>query len=154
MNFGNALTLIRNSFNGVIDTLALTANRTYNLPDKSGTIALTSDITGGSSFSEVLNITASRTLILSDVGKFIVCNNTTDITITIPLDSSVPILVSSEIEIMQNNTGRVNIVAASGVTLSGDGRANQLFQILNRFGSVTIKQIGSNNWRIFGSLSW
>lgn len=35
------------SFIGRIDTLTLTATRTYNLPDKSGTFAMLSDITGG-----------------------------------------------------------------------------------------------------------
>lgn len=157
MNFGNAITLIRTSFNAVIDTLALTANRTYNLPNKSGTIALLDDIPvggGGASFSETLFNSVNRTLISSDVNKFILCQNTADITIFVP-DDTVTIPINSEIEITRDSTGKVFVERLNtNVFLAGDARANIRYEILSQHQTVTIKKIAANSWRIYGSLAW
>lgn len=156
MNFGNTITLIRTSFNAVIDTLTLTANRTYNLPNKSGTFALLDDIPvgGGASVSEYLDVSASRNILLTDSNKMLSGINTTTITLTIKEDAIANFPLNTEIEITQDNTGSVIITKDASVTLWGDGRTLNSYEIFDRFNTVTLKKKSSNNWRIYGSLKW
>ena len=148
------LRMIRGAFLATWTTSTLTGDRTYTYPNKDGVVALTSDIPNGNNFSTVLSISSNRTLTSSDVGKFLLCEGTSGITITIPTDTTA-IAISSEIEICRDNTGTVTITRSAGVVLSGDGRTNQAsFQILNRHGSVSLKKVGSNDWRIFGAIAW
>ncbi|MEM7578256.1 MAG: hypothetical protein AAF316_00130 [Cyanobacteria bacterium P01_A01_bin.80] len=102
--------------------------------------------------SEVITTNASRTLDSSDINNFLLCENTANIILTIPNNVNIP--VNSEINITQDSTGKVTISPESGVSLSGDGRSNQSFTLLNQYALATLKKVSSTSWRIYGALEW
>ena len=63
-------------------------------------------------------ITSGRSLELTDRDRVVACNNTSSITVTIPLDSTTNFPVGSIIYIARVNTGTVQLAAAVGVTVS------------------------------------
>lgn len=99
--------------------------------------------------SRIISVTANRTLALTDAGCFFNVNSTSAITITIPLDSSVAFPTGTEIEFCQYNTGTVTFAKASGVTIRSAGGA---VMIAERYGCVTLKKLGANNWLLAGML--
>jgi hypothetical protein len=99
------------------------------------------------------DITANATLALADEGKVLRVNPTTaadDITITIPKNSAVAFPVDTEIAIVRYNSGTVSIAPVDGdVTLqSADGER----KIKNRYGSVALKKVATDEWVLVGSL--
>jgi hypothetical protein len=99
------------------------------------------------------DITANATLALGDEGKVLRVNPTTaadNITITIPKNSAVAFPVDTEIAIVRYNSGTVSIAPVDGdVTLQS---ANAERKIRNRYASVALKKIGTNEWVLVGSL--
>jgi hypothetical protein len=99
------------------------------------------------------DITANATLALGDEGKVLRVNPTTaadNITITIPKNSVVAFPVDTEIAIVRYNSGTVSIAPVDGdVTLQS---ANAERKIRNRYASVALKKIGTDEWVLVGSL--
>jgi hypothetical protein len=99
------------------------------------------------------DITANATLALADEGKVLRVNPTTaadNITITIPKNSAVAFPVDTEIAIVRYNSGTVSIAPVDGdVTLQS---ANAERKIRNRYASVALKKIGTDEWVLVGSL--
>jgi hypothetical protein len=152
MRIGDLLELVSGSFLGLITTPALSANRNYNFPDKSGTVALLDDL---NNYSEVLNENSSFTLALSDAGKFIVSTVTTDITVTVPSDGTINFPIGTEIEFFQDNTGKILFSSSTGVNIRTEGSNNSTgFQTLSRYSIASLKKIAGNEWRLFGSVTW
>jgi hypothetical protein len=95
------------------------------------------------------DITANATLALADEGKVLRVNSSSNLTVTIPLNSSVAFPTDTEIAILRYGTGTVSISPTAGVTLeSADGER----KIRNRYGSVALKKIAENEWVLVGSL--
>lgn len=154
MNIGELLTLVRN-FDLTIDTSTLTANRTVLFQNRSGTIALTSDIQTSNLAKPIITIAANTTLSTAYEWSFITCQNTGSIVITIPNDSAANLdIAKAEIDILWENTGSVSITRQSGVTLIGEGGNITTANLLARYASVSIKKIGSNFWYIAGGYSY
>ena len=90
---------------------------------------------------------------LADEGKVLRVNPTTaadDITITIPKNSAVAFPVDTEIAIVRYNSGTVSIAPVDGdVTLQS---ANAERKIKNRYGSVALKKVATDEWVLVGSL--
>jgi len=115
-------------------------------------------LTGDAYFTGVFRetVTTSRvnassyTLVLSDNGKLIEMNSATANTITIPLNSSVPLPIGTKIDIMQYGAGQTQIVGASGVTLASAGGANKLR--LTYSGSTLVK-VNFDIWYLFGDIT-
>lgn len=60
------------------------------------------------------------TLVLTDANNTVVeLSNTSAITVTVPLNSSVAYPVGSQVQLLQTNTGQVTVAGASGVTVNG-----------------------------------
>jgi hypothetical protein len=99
------------------------------------------------------DITANATLALADEGKVLRVNPTTaadNITITIPKNSAVAFPVDTEIAIVRYNSGTVSIAPVDGdVTLQS---ANAERKIKNRYGSVALKKVATDEWVLVGSL--
>ena len=81
-------------------------------------------IGGAVSASSVLTTNAQTgttyTLVLTDANNTMVeLSNTSAITVTVPLNSSVAFPVGSQINLLQTNTGQVTVVGAGGVTVNG-----------------------------------
>lgn len=98
----------------------------------------------------VLAISASKTLALSDVGVMQFCQNSSAITITIPLNSAVAFPIYTEIPIFRYGAGTVTIAATSGVVLASSGNKKS---IKNQYESACLKKINTDVWVLVGSLS-
>jgi len=94
--------------------------------------------------------TGNYTLVLADKGKVLRVNSSSNRTITIPKNSAVAFPVDTEIAILRYGSGTVSIAPVDGdVTLqSADGER----KIKNRYGSVALKKIGTDEWVLVGSL--
>jgi hypothetical protein len=94
--------------------------------------------------------TGNYTLALADEGKVLRVNSSSNRTITIPKNSAVAFPIDTEIAILRYGTGTVSIAPVDGdVTLqSADGER----KIRNRYGSVALKKIGTDEWVLVGSL--
>lgn len=97
--------------------------------------------------SRIVNVTASKTLALTDSGTFQWCTNSSDITITIPSNVAFP--VKTEIEIARTGSGNVTIAAAAGITLIS---ANSLKSIVPQNASAGLKKLDASTWFLNGSL--
>ena len=149
MNIGDTLTLIRASFNALIETATLTANRTYTLPDKSGTVALLDDI-GGSSGKTVSNTSISTNIVIADINNFLRCTNSSAINLTIPASNGYAI--GSVVDIIQTGTGQVTIVPGSGISLlkfGGTGNA----VLIGQYARAQIVKLDANVWHCTGDVS-
>jgi hypothetical protein len=95
------------------------------------------------------DITANATLALVDEGKVLRVNSSSNLTITIPLNSSVAFPTNTEIAVLRYGTGTVSISPTSGVTLNSK---NAERKISGQYGSVALKKIGTDEWVLVGSL--
>lgn len=98
----------------------------------------------------VITITTGRTLILSDSGKEIDVNASTEQTITVPNEDDVNFEIGTQILFNQQGVGQILFAAASGVTINSLG--GLLYTSGQYAGAVLVKN-GSNTWTLFGSLS-
>jgi hypothetical protein len=94
--------------------------------------------------------TASYTLVNSDRSKMVEMNVATANNLTIPLDSSVPFAIGTQIEVSQYGAGQTTIVATSGVTIRS---ASGNLKIASQYVAVSLLKIGTNEWYCFGNLS-
>ena len=104
-------------------------------------------------YAPIVEVLGNKILSISDAGtlqKVTAYTKDTDVTITIPSDDNVAFDVNTEIEITQYGFVGVTIVADSGVTINSiDG----LTSIAGRYGSVTLKKMGTNEWLLGGALA-
>jgi ethanolamine utilization microcompartment shell protein EutS len=94
-------------------------------------------------------VTTSRDLTLSDAAKMLKCLSASAIEINIPLNSSIPFALETEIVIIRYGTGAVTITATSGVTLYS---AESKVSIDKQYQAVTLKQMATNEWVLIGAL--
>ena len=90
------------------------------------------------------------TLALSDAGKIVTCSNTSSITVTVPLYSSIAFPTGTQITIVGINTGQVTIAAASGVTINSAGGA---LKLRVRYSSATLIKTAKNTWLLIGDIT-
>lgn len=99
-------------------------------------------------------VTASRTLALSDSGFYLSCDSTSAITITVPNDSSVNFPIGSSVEIAQENTGSVTVSGATGVNIRRYNSANTTGHLLaGRYAATVLEKVAANEWRAFGGFA-
>jgi hypothetical protein len=94
--------------------------------------------------------TTSFTLSLSDSGRTIDAESSTSISVTIPLNSSVPFLVGTQIAFIQTGAGQLVFVPDSGVTLLSK---NSNKKIAARYSPATLIQKSANTWVLIGDLT-
>ena len=112
--------------------------------------AMTGAITGNvaiTGFRPYLTETTSRALALADAGKFIIANNASGVTLTIP--SSV-FTLGTEIDFIQKTAGTLTLTAVAGVTLNGTVAGSAAVTAI--WGGVTIKLIATNEWVAVGKI--
>ena len=90
----------------------------------------------------------------NDRGVFILMNSTAATTLTIPLglseDPSTGIPIKSQVSVMNINTGSVQVVGASVVTVRSADNANYL---RTQYSSATLIRKATNEWYLFGDLT-
>ncbi|MEA5135716.1 MAG: pyocin knob domain-containing protein [Candidatus Fimivivens sp.] len=96
--------------------------------------------------SFVKGVPSSRTLSLSDAGQYLVVDQTTNVTITVPSTSSVAFPNDSEIFVHRLGSGEVNFASQSGIILAHIGGEEMPKCIPNRYGTVKLKKITSTIW--------
>jgi hypothetical protein len=94
--------------------------------------------------------TASYTLVESDRSRMVEMNVATANNLTVPLNSSVPFEIGTQIEVAQYGAGQTTIVGASGVTIRS---ASGNLKIASQYVGVSIIKIGTDEWYVFGNLS-
>jgi len=90
------------------------------------------------------------TLALSDLGGLVELSNTSSITVTIPLESSVAFAIGDRIDLLQTNTGQVTVVGAGGVTLNA---YDNQFKLNGIWAAGTLIKRASNTWVLIGNIT-
>jgi len=93
--------------------------------------------------------TANHTLTFVDEGRVLRINSSSDLTVTIPLNSGTELPVGFEVALIRYGTGAVTISPTSGVTLNSK---NSERKISGQYASVALKKIDTNEWVLVGSL--
>jgi hypothetical protein len=122
-----------------------TADRTIILPNRSGNILL--------STVEINAQTASYTLIAADEAKIVEISSTSANVVTIPLNSSVPFAIGTQITIIQTNTGQTSLAVTSGVTLNCTPQsATNAGKLRTQWSSCTLIKRATDTWIAIGDL--
>ena len=99
--------------------------------------------------SSINTITANATLALTDAGKFIMINSSSDVTVTIPLNSSVAFPAGTEIEFCRYGSGAATFAGASGVTIVS---LDSELTISDQYCTAALKKLDTDEWLLTGSL--
>jgi hypothetical protein len=116
----------------------------------SGSVTSSGNLTLGGAFRPISEEKiANFTLALADEGKVLRVNSSSNIVVTIPLNSAVAFPIDTEIALIRYGSGEVSVSPTGGVTLnSAEGHR----KIFNRYGTVALKKIGTDEWILSGSL--
>jgi hypothetical protein len=93
--------------------------------------------------------TSDYTIALADSGKTLTVNSSSTVTITIPVNSTVPFAIGTAIDIVGLGSGTVAIAGASGVTVNSK---NSWLKLNSRYSGATIMKIDTNTWVLIGDL--
>jgi hypothetical protein len=88
-------------------------------------------------------------IVLSDDGKLITCDNAANIALTIVPNSSVAFGIGTQINIMQLGAGTVTITAGAGVTLRSAGSK---LKTDAQYAVATCLKIAADVWVVVGNL--
>ena len=99
---------------------------------------------------EVNTQIASYPLVLSDAGKIVVMNVAGANNLTVPLNSSVPFDIGTQILIAQYGAGQTTIVATVGVTIRSSGGKLKLNV---QYSLATLIKIATNEWMLAGDIT-
>lgn len=129
-----------------------------NNPTFSGLVTATSGVAfsdgtqtkqGVPSISSFISKTASYTLdSLTLRDNIIEVDSASATTITIPPDSSLNLPIGSSLDVIQINTGEVNIAAGAGVTIN----STPGLKLRTRWSSCTLLKRAANSWLVYGDL--
>lgn len=95
--------------------------------------------------TNIILVTTNKTLALTDKATYQNVTSASNLTITIPKDI---FPIKSEVVIARNGTGTVTIAGSTDVTLHSDGEK----RTIKSYGAVTVKQVATNDWRLYGAL--
>jgi len=104
--------------------------------------------------SEIHNVglnlkTVNYTLILSDSRKMIEVDNTSNRTVTVPLNSSVAFPIGTKIMVSRLNTGGVKIAGSVGVTIYSAGGK---YDLSAQYSICTLLKRDTDTWYLYGDL--
>jgi hypothetical protein len=97
--------------------------------------------------------TAAYTLALTDKNKLVTVSSTSNLTVTIPLNSSVAFPTGSQIHIARLNTGTVTISGTSGVTVNSTGATTASPTLRAQYSTGTCIKTDTNTWLVIGDIS-
>jgi hypothetical protein len=117
----------------------------------SGDVLLASELNNMATAMVAVNAQTGTTysVVLSDDGKLITCDNASSIALTIVPNSSVAFGIGTQINIMQLGAGTVTITAGSGVTLRSAGSK---LKTDAQYAVATCLKIASDTWVVVGNL--
>ncbi len=88
--------------------------------------------------------------VLADAGKLITGNNAAAQTYTVPLNSSIPFLINTMINVAQLGAGQISIAAAGGVTIRSSGSK---LKLTGQYSTACLIKIGTDEWLLFGDIT-
>jgi hypothetical protein len=94
--------------------------------------------------------TSGFTISLLDAGRTIDVDSAANAVVTIPVNSSVPFLVGTQIAFIQTGPGQLIFSPASGVTLLSK---NSNRKVSARYSPATLIQKSANTWVLIGDLT-
>ena len=102
---------------------------------------------GGSSYSPVItDSTTSRTLALSDAGKWIRFTNGAAISVTVPPQSGVTWVADTETTLEQAGAGQITVATGSGVTVN----SSTTLKTFGQYSVIGLKRVASDTWTLTG----
>ncbi len=129
------------------DYLVEGTNINFLYEDGTLTISANANDTNQPQDSEVY--TTNHTLILADAYKRIEMDSASDLIVTLPHNNDVAFPIGVSIDILRINTGRVSVLADSGVGVNATPGLN----LRDQWSSVTAIKRATNQWVIVGDLS-
>ena len=90
------------------------------------------------------------TLVLTDAGKLVVCTNAGDITVTVPLNSSVAFPVNTVISFKQGGAGQIIIEEGdSSIVIDAFGGLSSA----GEYAGLSLVQTDTDVWTLFGGIA-
>jgi hypothetical protein len=105
-------------------------------------------VTAAQASARIVTVTGNKTLALLDAGTAQYVNSSSNLTVTIPTNSSVAFPVGTEIEIFRAGSGTVTL-GVTGLTIQCKETART---IADRYTSVVIKKWATDVWSIQGNV--
>lgn len=94
--------------------------------------------------------TTTYTLSSADTGKALVMDNSSAITLTIPLDATYNFVIGETFVIVQKGAGAVTVSPTSGVTLRS---LSNYTKTSGQYAEAKLTKISSNEWLLSGNIS-
>lgn len=134
------------SLNSLTGALSIVAGTNITVTPSGSNITISSS--GGGSSAPTVNAQTGTTytLALTDANNRVTLSNTSAITLTIPLNSSVNFTTGTGVDLIQLNTGQVTVVGAAGVTLN----ATPGTKLRTRYSGCSLIQVATNSWVMVG----
>lgn len=101
-------------------------------------------------FPSINTKSASVTLALTDANDFLNCTNSSNITLTVPPNSSVAFPIGTQIAIAQRASGTVTFAPGSGVTINSK---DSNLTIDGQYATASLIKISSDTWVLTGALT-
>jgi hypothetical protein len=125
---------------------------TSDLRGEQGEVGATGATGADGSWETEQNITTdattSRTLQLTDAGDLLRFTSSSNITVTIPPNSSVAFDIGDHIDLLQTGTGQITVAEGSGVTLRDPGSST----LRTRYSTATLVKIATDEWVLTGDV--
>ena len=118
--------------------------------DDGGGVFSSKYVTGSEIHNVGLNLkTVNYTLVLSDSRKMIEVDNTSNRTVTVPLNSDVAFPIGTKIMVSRLNTGGVKIAGSVGVTIYSAGGK---YDLSAQYSVCTLLKRDTDTWYLYGDL--
>jgi hypothetical protein len=126
---------------------------TQSANNNSTAVATTAYVDSAVSTTPISQKTANYTLVLTDAGKMIEFNSASNLTLTIPANSSVAFPVGTQILIGRLGSGKVNVAITTDTLYSVSIGGVQAKYLSSQYSGATLVKNSSTSWYLFGDLS-
>jgi hypothetical protein len=95
--------------------------------------------------------TSAYTIAKSDAGKTISVESSSDVVITIPLNSTTPFTIGQKIEFIRYGAGAVSFAGATVGVIINSKNSNK--KISSRYSGAVLTKVDTNTWLLLGDLT-
>lgn len=93
---------------------------------------------------------ASATLVLAESSSLLYCNNSANITITIPTEANVGFPIGSQIDVIRSNSN-ITIAGDTGIVVNSSAGTTPKIRV--QWGACTLIKIAANSWTVIGDIT-
>jgi hypothetical protein len=87
----------------------------------------------------------ARTLALTDEGKWLRFTSSSAVTVTVPLNATVPFKIGARVTHRRAGTGTLTLSPTGGVTLNSDSG----LAVSAQHGEISLVKVGTNEWDVY-----